>query len=88
MRVWRARRPDRAEVESRIRSALQALQPLLPVDSGRVELVAFDEESGITTLHFAGDCPDCEMSAAMLRAGVEAHLRMQIPEITAVRAQG
>ncbi len=87
MRVWPARRRTGKQVEVRIRHALDALRPLLNIESGRVELVSFEPNTGVATLRFAGDCPDCDMSTAMLRDGVEAHLRMQIPEITAVRAQ-
>jgi Fe-S cluster biogenesis protein NfuA len=74
------------DVESRIRAALLDLRPLLRLDSVGIELVRFEAENGVAVLRFQGDCPDCEMSASMLRQGIEARLRMQVPEIRAVRA--
>lgn len=72
-------------VEERIRSAIAEVGPLLKLESAGVELVDFEVESGVATLRFEGDCPDCEMSASMLREGVEAHLRTQVPEVREVR---
>jgi Fe-S cluster biogenesis protein NfuA len=48
-------------------------------------LVSFDSATGVTVLRIAGDCPDCDMTATELRAGIEAHLRLRVPEITEVR---
>jgi Fe-S cluster biogenesis protein NfuA len=45
-------------------------------------------DSGLAVLHVAGDCPDCDMSAEMLMQGIEAHLRMRVPEVREVRAAG
>jgi Fe-S cluster biogenesis protein NfuA len=59
--------------------------PLLKLDTIGIELVRFERESGVAMLRFEGDCPDCEMSAIMLRDGIEAHLRTQVPEVREVR---
>jgi Fe-S cluster biogenesis protein NfuA len=48
-------------------------------------LLSFDATTGVTILRIAGDCPDCTMTATELRAGIEAHLRLRVPEITEVR---
>jgi Fe-S cluster biogenesis protein NfuA len=82
----RGRRPERQVVETRIREALLELIPLLRIDSVGVELVTFEAESGVAMLRFAGDCPDCNLSASMLRQGIEAHLKMRVPEVREVRA--
>ena len=74
------------DVEERIRAAIAELRPMLRLDAAAVELLDFDHESGVAVLRFAGDCPDCEMSTGMLRQGIEAHLRMHVPEVRAVRA--
>ena len=72
-------------VEDRIRAAISEVGPLLKLDTIGIELVEFERESGVATLHFKGDCPDCEMSASMLRDGIEAHLRTHVPEVREVR---
>ena len=86
MSVLRRRTRNRPSVEARIRRALAGLRPLLRLETAGVDLVSFEEETGIAVLRFDGDCPDCQMSASMLRQGIEAHLRMQVPEIREVRA--
>lgn len=75
-------------IEVRIRAVLTALVPLLRVEpqAGCVELVRFDAESGVVSVRVSGGCPDCDMSAAALISGIEAHLMQRVPEIRAVRA--
>ena len=72
-------------VEERIRVAISEVGPLLKLETIGIELVRFERESGVAMLRFEGDCPDCEMSARMLRDGIEAHLRTQVPEVREVR---
>jgi Fe-S cluster biogenesis protein NfuA len=84
--MWNRGRHQAAAIERRIRAVLTELRPLLRLDSVGIELVKFEERTGIAVLRFRGDCPDCQMSASMLRQGVEAHLRMHVPEIREVRA--
>ena len=72
-------------VEDRIRAAISEVGPLLKLETIDIELVRFERESGVATLRFEGDCPDCEMSASMLRDGIEAHLKTQVPEVREVR---
>lgn len=73
------------EIEARIRDAIEGLRPLLGVDSGAVELVTFEGESGVAVLRVEGDCPACEMPVATLLQGIEAHLRLRVPEIREIR---
>ncbi len=72
-------------VEERIRAAISEVGPLLKLETIGIELVRFERESGVAMLRFEGDCPDCEMSARMLRDGIEAHLKTQVPEVREVR---
>jgi Fe-S cluster biogenesis protein NfuA len=77
-------------VEIRIREVITALRPLLRIEphDGCVELVRFDAESGVVSVRVSGGCPDCDMSAASLIRGIEAHLMQRVPEIRAVRTVG
>jgi Fe-S cluster biogenesis protein NfuA len=85
MSLWHRPRTG-AAVEARIRDALEALRPLLRIETIGVELVRFDARTGVVLLRFQGDCPDCRMSALQMREGVEAHLRLRVPEIREIRA--
>ena len=76
----------RAAIEQRIRETLDAMRPLLHIETARIELVEYVVESGVAVIRLDGDCPDCDLTAAHLRQGIEAHLRMQVPEVREVRA--
>lgn len=73
------------EIEARIREAIEGLRPLLGVESSGIELVNFEGESGVAVLLVQGDCPHCEMSVSTLLQGIEAHLRLRVPEIRGIR---
>jgi Fe-S cluster biogenesis protein NfuA len=81
------RAPAKEAIEARIRVVIVGLRPLLHIEPAGLELVEFDPRSGVAVLHVAGDCPDCDMSAATLLRGIEAHLMQRIPELRGVRAR-
>ena len=81
----RGRQDKTQAIEGRIREAIAGLRPLLGVDATGVELVNFEAATGVAVLRVEGDCPQCEMSAATLLQGIEAHLRMRVPEIREIR---
>ncbi|MGI8499354.1 MAG: NifU family protein [Gemmatimonadaceae bacterium] len=86
MSVWKRRREAAPSVEARIRVALVNLAPRLRIHEADIELVEFEAAGGVAVLRFEGDCPDCRMSASVLRQGIEAHLRREVPEIRTIRA--
>ena len=86
MSVLRRRRRHDPTIEDRIQHALAALRPLLHLETVGIQLVSFESDTGVAVLRFDGDCPDCRMSVGMLRQGIEAHLRMRVPEVREVRA--
>ncbi len=59
---------------------------MLRLDQAVLELVTFEKRTGVAVLRLHGDCPDCEMSVGTLREGIEAQLRMRVPEVREVRA--
>lgn len=85
MGLLKRARPSTEAIEARIREAIAGLRPLLPVDASGIELVNFESETGVAVLRVEGDCPDCEMSAAALLRGIEAHLKLRVPEIREIR---
>lgn len=72
-------------IEARIREAIAGLRPLLGVEATGVELVNFEAATGVAVLRIEGDCPECEMSVAALLQGIEAHLKLRVPEIREIR---
>jgi Fe-S cluster biogenesis protein NfuA len=79
------RRP-RQTIEHRIGEALTQVAVMLRLDRAVLELVTFEKATGVAVLRLHGDCPDCEMSVSTLRDGIEAQLRMRVPEVREVRA--
>ena len=79
-------RRSRQTVEDRIGDALTQVAVMLRLDRAVLELVAFEKATGVAVLRLHGDCPDCEMSVSALRDGIEAQLRMRVPEVREVRA--
>ena len=73
------------DVEDRIRTAIDGMRTLLRVETMDVEFLEFDAESGAAVIRCTGDCPGCDLSAEHLTVGIEAHLRLQVPEIRSIR---
>jgi Fe-S cluster biogenesis protein NfuA len=73
-------------IEQRIADALAQVAVMLRLNQAVIELVEFEQRTGVAVLRLRGDCPDCEMSVSTLRAGIEAQLRMRVPEVREVRA--
>lgn len=82
----RSIRPTRQPVEERIADALAQVAIMLRLDRAVIELVQFEQRTGVALLRLHGDCPDCAMSVTTLRDGIEAQLRMRVPEVREVRA--
>lgn len=79
-------RRTRQTVEDRIGDALAQVAVMLRLDRAVIELVNFEKSTGVAVLRLHGDCPDCEMSVSALRDGIEAQLRMRVPEVREVRS--
>ena len=73
------------DVEDRIRSAIEGMRDLIPIEGMDIDLLEFDSESGTAVIKCSGDCPDCDLSAENLTVGIEAHSAPAIPEIRAIR---
>lgn len=82
----RSIRRTRQPIEDRITDALAQVAVMLRLDRAVIELVQFEQRTGVAVLRLHGDCPDCEMSVSTLRDGIEAQLRMRVPEVREVRA--
>jgi len=75
-------------LRDRVEMVLDGLRPALIADGGNVELLGVAED-GTVCIVLQGACASCPAQNATVRFGVEAALRAEIPEITAVvAAQG
>ena len=72
------------DVDIRIRETLGEIRALLHMDA-TIDLVQFEENTGLAALRVEGDCPDCDLSAANMMEGIGAHLRARVPEVKDVR---
>jgi len=79
-------RRTRPTIEDRIGDALAQVAVMLRLNHAVLELVAFEKSTGVAVLRLHGGCPDCEMSVSSLRDGIEAQLRLRVPEVREVRA--
>lgn len=73
-------------MKERIEAVLEGIRPALARHRGDVELVAFDEATGVVSVRFKGTCVNCPLSEMTLKAGIESVLREAIPQIQKVIA--
>jgi Fe-S cluster biogenesis protein NfuA len=72
-------------LRDRVEIALDRLRPALIADGGNLELLDVAED-GTVCVVLQGTCASCPAQSATIRFGVEAALRAEIPEVTAVVA--
>jgi Fe-S cluster biogenesis protein NfuA len=70
----------------RIEEVLASIRPAIRADGGDIELVGFDELTGVVRIRMVGACYACPMSTLTLKAGIEQRLRMLIPEVRSVES--
>jgi len=68
--------------EEKIIAAIERVRPHLQADGGDVRFVSY--ENGIVKVELQGRCGCCPMAQMTLKNGVEAAIREDVPEITAV----
>jgi Fe-S cluster biogenesis protein NfuA len=78
--------PAVASTVEKIEEVLNMVRPAIQMDGGDVEFVDFDAAEGVVSLRLMGHCVGCPMSRATLKNGIEARLRMAVPEVRYVEA--
>jgi len=73
-------------IENKIKKILEKIRPSLQADGGDVELVDFNEKTGIASVKLVGMCAHCPMSQITLKQGIEAEVKKEAPEVREVRA--
>lgn len=75
-----------ADLESRVRHAIEHVKPYLMVDGGSVEFVRIDYAAWVVEVCLVGACRTCSMASMTLRAGIERAILHDAPEIRRVEA--
>jgi len=73
-----------ADLETRVRTALDEVRPALRADGGDVELVAIEGDS--VRVHLLGACGRCPMARSTLAEFVAERIRLWAPEIQRIEA--
>ncbi|MBQ5471261.1 MAG: NifU family protein [Treponema sp.] len=74
---------DKAEIESRIKEALEMFRPQLQADGGDMEYKGLDDQMRVH-LVLTGACGSCPMAVMTLKMGVETYIKDAVPEVTEV----
>jgi Fe-S cluster biogenesis protein NfuA len=71
------------EITRKIEASLDSIRPYLKADGGDVK-VSHITDDGIVRLEFVGACGNCSMSTMTFKAGVEAAIKRDVPEIRTI----
>lgn len=71
------------ELTQKIEHSLNSIRPYLEADGGNVKVFEITPEN-IVRLEFVGACGSCRMSTMTFKAGVEAAIKRDVPEIKSV----
>lgn len=71
------------ELTQKIESSLDSIRPYLKADGGDVAVKEVTPEN-VVRLEFVGACGHCSMSSMTFKAGVEAAIKRDVPEIKAI----
>ena len=78
-------RSDESEVVTRIRDILERdIRPYVAQDGGEIIFAGFRD--GVVEVYLQGACAGCPSSTVTLKMGIEARLKEEIPEVSAVVA--
>ena len=73
-------------MRDQIEQVLNQVRPALRMDGGDIQLVSFDEATGIVRVRLEGACRGCPMSKITLKMGIENLLKHYVPEVVEVQA--
>jgi Fe-S cluster biogenesis protein NfuA len=71
------------ELLKKIEASLDSIRPYLKADGGDVKVNHISEDN-IVKLEFVGTCGNCTMSTMTFKAGVEAAIKRDVPEIKSI----
>ena len=71
------------EITRKIEASLDSIRPYLKLDGGDVKVNEITPEY-VVKLEFVGACGNCSMSTMTFKAGVEAAIKRDVPEIKGI----
>jgi Fe-S cluster biogenesis protein NfuA len=71
------------ELTNKIEASLNSIRPYLQADGGNVKINEITPEY-VVKLEFVGNCGNCSMSTMTFKAGVEAAIKRDVPEVRGI----
>jgi Fe-S cluster biogenesis protein NfuA len=71
------------EIARKIEASLDSIRPYLKADGGDVKINEITSDN-IVRLEFVGACGNCSMSTMTFKAGVEAAIKRDVPEVRSI----
>jgi Fe-S cluster biogenesis protein NfuA len=71
------------ELTKKIEASLDSIRPYLQADGGNVKVTEITPDY-VVKLEFTGTCGNCSMSTMTFKAGVEAAIKRDVPEIKSI----
>jgi len=71
------------EILKKIEASLDSIRPYLKADGGDVKVNHISEDN-VVKLEFVGACGNCTMSTMTFKAGVEAAIKRDVPEVKSI----
>jgi Fe-S cluster biogenesis protein NfuA len=78
---------ETAAIVKEIREVIDTrVRPAVAQDGGDIVFHAYDQKTGIVSLHMRGACAGCPSSTMTLKSGIENLLKHYVPEVLGVEA--
>lgn len=71
------------EIIKKVENSLDSIRPYLKADGGDVRVNELTSDN-IVRLEFVGACGNCSMSTMTFKAGVEAAIKRDVPEVKSI----
>lgn len=71
------------ELARKVEASLDSIRPYLKADGGDVQIKDISDDH-VVKLEFVGACGNCSMSTMTFKAGVEAAIKRDVPQIRAI----
>lgn len=71
------------ELTQKVEASLDSIRPYLKADGGDVQIKNISDDH-VVQLEFVGACGNCSMSTMTFKAGVEAAIKRDVPQIKAI----
>ena len=72
------------ELTQKIETSLDSIRPYLKADGGDVRIAEITPEN-VVKLEFTGTCGNCSMSTMTFKAGVEAAIKRDVPQVKSIQ---